>query len=204
MKRPRRGGARAAAAIAAVAVAVAVSSGCGAGARPQRVASVQGRAISAAEVEHWSRIKDAESRSTSAARVADARDPRQRALAFLITGVWLENEAAAHGITASAADVTSTYDGLLRGPAAAGLGNRMRLLGLTPADEMFQLRLEQLSLRLRAFVMGPRLRLPQARRLRFLDAFVASFRERWRRVTLCSPGYVIAECSNGPPLGAAG
>src|SRR5947209_1550033 len=38
---------------------------------------------------------------------------------------------------------------------------------------------------------------------RRVNAFVAAYRERWKRRTTCQPGYVIAECRNGPPLRAS-
>jgi hypothetical protein len=38
---------------------------------------------------------------------------------------------------------------------------------------------------------------------RRVGAFVAAYRERWKRRTTCQPGYVIAECGNGPPLPAS-
>jgi hypothetical protein len=33
-----------------------------------------------------------------------------------------------------------------------------------------------------------------------VNAFIAEYRQRWKRRTVCQSGYVIAECRNGPPL----
>jgi SurA N-terminal domain len=35
---------------------------------------------------------------------------------------------------------------------------------------------------------------------RAVTRFISEFRPRWRALTVCAEGYVIAECSNGPPL----
>jgi len=37
-------------------------------------------------------------------------------------------------------------------------------------------------------------------RERALTRFVSDYRRRWRARTVCAEGYVVAECSNGPPL----
>jgi hypothetical protein len=42
----------------------------------------------------------------------------------------------------------------------------------------------------------------QAGQERRLNAFIAAYRQRWKRHTSCQPGYVIPECRNGPPLAA--
>ncbi len=36
-----------------------------------------------------------------------------------------------------------------------------------------------------------------------VSEFIAAYREHWKRLTTCAPGYVIAECGNGPPLPAS-
>jgi len=222
---------RAAAATLALAGAVLVS-GCGGAARPQSVASVRGSTISTAQLDHWSEIEQAEARLSPSA--AGAGQPRERALAFLITALWLQREAAARGIEVSQAEVQATYEGLQRGPAGAGFVERMARLRLSAADELYQLRLAQLSLRLRAAVAGGVAGVPQSQiaayyrahasrfagrgqtlsaaapaireqllagaRVQAVSAFVAAFRQRWKRLTSCRPGYVIAECANGPAL----
>jgi hypothetical protein len=33
-----------------------------------------------------------------------------------------------------------------------------------------------------------------------IRAFIAAYRKRWKQRTVCQPGYVIAECRDGPPL----
>jgi len=222
---------RAAAATLALGGAVLLS-GCGGAARPQSVASVQGSTISTAQLEHWAAIEQAEAQLSPSA--AGARQPRERALAFLITALWLQREAAVRGIEVSQAEVQATYQGLQRGPAGAGFAERMARLRLSAADELYQLRLAQLSLRLRAAVAGgvgsvpesqvaayyrahasqfagrgqtlsaaaPAIReqLLAAARVQAVSAFATAFRQRWKRLTSCRTGYVIAECANGPAL----
>jgi hypothetical protein len=43
----------------------------------------------------------------------------------------------------------------------------------------------------------------QVGRQQQVNAFIAFYRQRWKQRTVCQPGYVIAECRNGPPLTAA-
>lgn len=45
--------------------------------------------------------------------------------------------------------------------------------------------------------------LVQRARQQQFSAFLAAFRQRWKQRTVCEPGYVIAECRNGPPLSAS-
>jgi hypothetical protein len=35
---------------------------------------------------------------------------------------------------------------------------------------------------------------------RAVTKFIREYRSRWRALTVCADGYVIAECSNGAPL----
>jgi hypothetical protein len=44
------------------------------------------------------------------------------------------------------------------------------------------------------------LRAGQQQRIR---AFTVAYRQRWKRRTTCEPGYVIAECRDGPPLSSS-
>jgi parvulin-like peptidyl-prolyl isomerase len=45
--------------------------------------------------------------------------------------------------------------------------------------------------------------LQQAGQQQQFHAFVAAYRQRWKQRTDCQPGYIIAECRNGPPLPAS-
>jgi foldase protein PrsA len=256
---------------------------------------------------------------------------RKKALAFLITADWLQGEAAAQGISVSASEVYARYEQQLNGPAGQVVATRLKRDGMSPNDELLELRLEMLGQRLaakiaagyeavsaariaayhrvhpRQFVSQPSRRvflvvtrtidatrsakrelehgvvpasvarrfstdptvpstggmttfsrgaanptleravfdaplrtlvgpvavpavgfylfkvlsstpgrretllestpairqiLLQAGRQQQVNAFIAVYRQRWKRRTICRPGYVIAECRNGPPLTA--
>jgi predicted secreted protein len=169
------------------------------------VVTVQGTHISAGEVEHWSAVKQAEARLTGGSVPGSSGPPaKQSALAYLITALWLQKEAAAQGIHVTDAQAQATYNQLLQSQAGAGISRQMQQLGLTPADERYRLRIEQLSLRLRAKIAGTSAGAGQARRLQTVEAFAAGFRSRWKPLTSCAAGYVVAECANGPPQASSG
>jgi hypothetical protein len=213
----------------AIAVSVSIAlSGCGPSGVPA-VASVQGVAISQGALAHRMDVENARlqgastripvpdppryARCIAAADVAQARLKRHRplskrrlrqrcarvysqlrdqALAFLITAGWLQGEAAAQGISVSRSEVDASYRQLLDGPAGQTFASRLKHSDMTSTDELLQLRIEKLSLKLRAKLATVR-RQP-------LGAFVAAYRRRWKQRTTCRPGYVVAECRNGPPL----
>jgi hypothetical protein len=122
---------------------------CGSPTRVAVVASVQGSQISQATLAHWVRITQAEQQSAASPARQSAVQVQQSALAFLITAKWLEGEAAAEGISVSAAQVSATYQQLLSGLAGNSFANTLRQRGMSAADEQFQLRLSQLSVKLR-------------------------------------------------------
>jgi hypothetical protein len=230
-RRPTVGRRRLAAVTTGAAAALITLAGCGSSNGVPAVARVDGIAISRASLAHRIEVENARLQGASlripvpdppsylhctvAAQAAQShlkRHPglspqqlRQRcarvyaqlrdgALAFLITADWLQGEAAAQGITVSHSEVAASYHQLLAGPAGAAFANRLTHDHMTGADELLQLRIEMLSLRLRERIAG---------RHQPLDGFVASFRRRWRQRTTCQPGYVVAECRNGPSLPSA-
>jgi hypothetical protein len=188
-------------ALAALAACAVLLWGCGGGSHTSStpVASVAGSAITSADLAHWRDVYEHEGAAPPAQGRAAAQ---QRALAFLIVAGWLEREAAARRIGVSEAQVRSTYHALASalppGMFAAGLRSR----GLSTADELYRLRLERLLLGVRASVLAGLTSAPRdaSAREHALRAFAAAFTARWRRLTRCSAGYVIAQCANGPPL----
>jgi hypothetical protein len=186
-----------------LAVAAIALAGC-AVARTQTVASVQGTAISRAALVHWTRIKRLELHADSPpSRTSNPANAQRAALAFLITAEWLQGEAKAQGVEVSSAEVDSTYQRLLSSPTgpsfARGLGER----GISGADELLLLRLQQLSNKLQAKIAGGAAGAsPEqaAARERRVAAFAAAYRRRWKQRTSCRAGYIVPECSNGPAL----
>jgi hypothetical protein len=120
---------------------------------------------------------------------------RDGALAFLITADWLQAEAAAQGVSVSPSEVDAGYRQLLNGPAGPSFARRLRRAGMTRADELLQVRIERLAQKLRTKIGAGR---PQ-----LVSAFIAAYRKRWKQRTTCQPGYIVAECRNGPTLPAS-
>jgi hypothetical protein len=71
---------------------------------------------------------------------------------------------------------------------------------MSSADEQFQLRIAQLAFKLEREVTSGAQHISAAQRRQRISAFVAAYRQRWKQRTTCRPGYVIAECRNGPTL----
>ena len=179
-----------------VLVACASLALCGCGSAGGReVAAVQEMVISRAALAHWTQIKRLEPQPSRTTRGAD--DPQRRALVFLITADWLQGEARAQGISVSPTETQTTYRELLAGPVGRSFALSLARHRISAADELLLLRLGQLSNQLQAKISSGRLGGAGARSV---DAFVAAFRRRWRQRTSCAPGYVVAECRNGPSL----
>jgi hypothetical protein len=185
------------AALAALAICAALFSACGS-ASPSAVATVAGTPIANAQLAHWTAVMGHEAPPQNAHGATAA----QRALAFLITALWLEKEAAARGLGVSAAEAKASYAAFVAAlpPGAFAAGLRRR--GLAEADEIYRLRLERLALRVRAQLLAGTSSAAGAAsaRERTLHAFAASFTQRWKRVTVCAKGHVIAQCASGPAL----
>jgi hypothetical protein len=109
------------------------------------------RCIAAADAvqarsKHGTKLSRQELRRRCAQVYAQLRDA---ALAFLITADWLQGEAATQGVAVSSSEVDASYRQLLDGPAGPGLARRLRLSGMTSADELLQLRIDKLAEKLR-------------------------------------------------------
>jgi SurA N-terminal domain len=173
---------------------------CGA-AKPHVVARVGGTTISRAALDHWTRIKAVEQQSPRG--LSDGtrhRSAQRKALVFLITARWLEGEALAQGIDVPSSEVDATYRELASDRAGPSFATSLRNRGMSVADEKRLLRLQQLSNKLEAKITAGLGRAPSATRERRVAGFAAAYRQRWRLRTRCEPGYIVAECGNGPPL----
>ncbi|HEY2398367.1 MAG TPA: hypothetical protein VGH78_05180 [Solirubrobacteraceae bacterium] len=131
---------------------------------------------------------------------ARAGQLREKALRFLITSQWLQQEAAARGAGVSPSEAEAFYEHLLRGPNGAQFAAGLKRRGLSRADELLVLRVGELAEKLRAQITGPLHGPATPAELQRVEAFIAAYRQRWKQRTSCEPGYVIAECRNGPPL----
>jgi hypothetical protein len=170
--------------------------GCGGGTTGE-VARVSGTRISENALSHWTVIKRREFQNAPKPTPSDLT---QRALAFLITSQWLTKEAAGRRIGVSDAEVNASYQRLLNASNGQHFADSLKRRGLSRADELLLLRLAALGKKLRDQVAGGRGGVLDAQQRERLRAFIAAYRERWKRRTTCNAGYVIAECRNGPPL----
>jgi hypothetical protein len=172
---------------------------CGSSRAPE-VASVAGKPITTRDLSHWIAIKRAELEASAKPESLSSADLKQRALAFLITADWLEGEAAAQGVEVSASEADATYGELLNGPTGRAFAAGLKRRGLSRADELRLLRLAALAQKLRDKLGASVQNSQGAAGRQRISAFLAAYRERWKRRTTCRPGYVIPECSDGPPL----
>jgi len=202
---PRRVSGAAALAVVAV-VGSAALLGCGttkAPAAAQAVAAVQGSAISAGALAHWIAIKRSELQSSSKPTPTIPTQVREEALAFLITADWLEKEAAGQGVGVSASEVDATYQQLLNAPTGQSFAASLKSRGISSADELRLLRLAALAQKLRTKIALSYHSASTTQARQHISAFIAAYRRQWKQRTTCRQGYIIAECSNGPPLPAA-
>jgi hypothetical protein len=164
------------------------------------VASVQGTPISRDALNHWVGIKRAEAQSSSTPTSASDVELRKKALAFLITAHWLEREAAAQGLSVSTSEVNATYQRLLNGSTGQAFAASLARRGISSADELMLLRLGALAQKLRLKIALSEPGVSQGQIKQRIGAFIAAYRQRWKQRTVCQPGYLIAECRNGPAL----
>jgi hypothetical protein len=165
---------------------------------PSAVARVQSSLISKESLAHWTVLKRIELESSATS--APAARLREKALRFLITSQWLQQEAAARGVSVSMSETEAFYDHLLSGPNGAQFAAGLKRRGLARADELLVLRVGELAEKLRAQITGPLHGPATPAELQRVATFIAAYRQRWKQRTTCEPGYVIAECRNGPPL----
>jgi SurA N-terminal domain len=124
------------------------------------VASVDGTEISGAALAHWTDIKRLElERSTNSTSASNLARLKRQALVFLITAEWLQGEAKSQDINVSASEVDATYRELLNGPSGQSFARSMRNGGISRADELLLLRLQQLSNKLQAKIASGHIRI---------------------------------------------
>jgi len=186
--------------IAALMALALVLPGCGASKAPRAVAYVQGRGVSRLALTHWITVKRVELESAGSGTAPSRAEVQQKALEFLITADWLEGESAADGVEVSASEVSTSYRHLVDSRAGPAFVAGMKRRGISEADELQVLRLGALAQKLRERVALDSHSLGEKRVGEAVAAFVAAYRQRWKQRTTCMPGYVIAECRNGPPL----
>ena len=163
------------------------------GARADAVALVAGRPIAKSSYEHWLSVEQA---------LGAAAGAGHRALGFLITAMWLEDEAGARGVSVSQAQVRQRLAELEHKsfPKPGALNAFLARSHESEADLLGRVRGELLRSGIAAHVAGSR---GGAQRSSALASFQQGFQRRWKGRTTCARGYVMEDCSEykGAPKG---
>ncbi len=163
--------------------------------RVDAVASVAGRPISKSSYEHWLSVEQALGVSAGAGH---------RALGYLITAVWLQDEAGARGVSVSQTQVRRRLAELERKsfPKPGALNAFLARSRESEADLLGRVRGELLQSGISAQVAGSR---SGAQRSSVLASFQQGFQQRWKGRTTCGHAYVMEDCSEykGAPEGQA-
>lgn len=128
--------------IAALGLLGAITAGlssCGGGGRPDAVAQVAGVPIAAAMLNHWTAVMNTEHTT-----LMSSETMRQHALSFLISSLWLIEQAAAQGLGVSQAEVQRRVQERVHAHAngASEFREYLQLSGQTMADVMFDAKAE--------------------------------------------------------------
>ena len=159
--------------------------------------SVGGETIALAEIRHWARVASAGGGSR---RGRPSRAYFQQAATLLISHGWIAGEARALGVRVTPGQVGRALRRQVHATFRSwrGFHRFLRRNRMTFADIRLRIRVDLLSLRLRALAIGDATgsEEQQAR----LDAYVQDFAARWRAQTVCTPRFATpsSECSNAP------
>jgi phosphatidylethanolamine-binding protein (PEBP) family uncharacterized protein len=149
------------------------------------VASVAGRSIAKSSYEHWLSVERALGAESNAGH---------RALGFLLSTRWLLGEAAARGVSVSAAEVKRRL-GRLEQQNFSKAGSLQKFLAHareTEGDLLTRVKVELLESRIAARVAAGR---SGGQRTARLTSFQRAFQGRWKARTTCAAGYVMEDCS---------
>lgn len=149
------------------------------------IAWVSGAPIAKASYEHWLAVEQALGGGSAASH---------RAVGFLVTGVWLQREAASRRVSVPVARAHERL-GQLEHQSFSRPGSLKRYLQKaheTEADLLERVEAEQLESAVAAQVVGSR---QGASRATALASFQRAFLQRWKSRTTCAPGYVMEDCA---------
>jgi phosphatidylethanolamine-binding protein (PEBP) family uncharacterized protein len=166
-----------------------IAPGQGAPSRGAPVAMVAGRPITRSSYEHWLAVEQALGASAGAGH---------RALGFLITSAWLQDEASARGVSVSEAQAKQRFAGLEHKsfPKAGALQAFLARSHESEADLLSRVRIELLQSRIADEVARGH---TAAERASVLASFERAFQKRWKRRTTCQRAYVMEDCSDKSP-----
>lgn len=165
-------------------------------ARVDAVAAVAGKPISKASYEHWLSVEQALGVTAGAG---------PRALGYLITAIWVEDEARALGVSTSHAQARARLTALARKsfPGAGGLSSFLSRSHESEADLLGRVREELLQTGIASHVAGAA---AGTQRADVLASFQQGFQQRWKSRTTCEHALIMEDCSEyrGPPAAPAG
>jgi foldase protein PrsA len=168
------------------------------------VALVGAEPVSRADFDHWLEIAAAEHDPDSDRGTPKPGDKgyaplRDQTMTFLISAVWIDQEAAAQGVQVSDAEVRESFDQQKMDsfPRESGYREFLETSRQTEEDLLFRVRLDLLSTKIREAAGEGAAGEPGGGQ-EALDKFVADFRHKYRERTLCAAGFETVECSNGP------
>jgi hypothetical protein len=159
------------------------------------VASVAGTPITADELAHWSTITQALSGGGTNHRQPGQRD-RDKALGFLITDLWMLQEATARGITPSTTQIREHLEEVVGKTfkTRPQLLNYLHKAREAESDLQTRGRLEltenQIAKQVTATAHTP------TERKAALASFQRAFQARWKARTTCRSPYLIEDCNN--------
>ncbi len=164
------------------------------------VLSVESTPIAKATFDHWLAVTKALSASGSSSQVL-----KDRTLGFLITAEWVLGEAAAQGVSISAAAVHKRLAEVQRKQfkAPGELQKYLAKNGETQADLQLRVKLELLESAIVRRVTAARH--TAAEKKAALSSFQAAFLKKWKARTSCKAGYVMEDCrqDKSPPAPTA-
>jgi hypothetical protein len=151
------------------------------------IACVGVTAVSGQRFSHWLAVSQKGSPGAPAAQL------HRQVTEFLLSGLWLEGEAAERGIKVSERTVRRVFTRQKHAAFRTEAEFRHFLAdsGLTRSDIKYRVRLDILSDRVRKDVIGSGTRAAKQRRF---DRFVRRFHAKWKARTLCQPNYPADQC----------
>lgn len=158
------------------------------------VATVNGVAITKAAYEHWLAVTAALSGKSGHSASTSSQTVKDKALGFLITEQWVLAEAAARGITVSAADVKKRAEAIehKQFKHSGELQKYLSKAHETTADLQQRVRLELLESAIAQKVTASKH--TSAEKQAALNKLQDEFEKRWKARTSCAAGYGMEDC----------
>jgi len=191
-----------------VAVWLAVASTSSGQAPPQpttvpadAVPLIDSRPVPKADFDHWIAIVAAQWHSeVPAPDSPEYAVMRDQVMQQLISGEWLELEAAERGIRVTERAVRRAFLRHKREafPRDAVFRRFLKRTGQTEADILDRVRSDLLTERIRRQVMAKAR--TRAGRDRLIERFARRFHRKWRSRTVCGEGYTVRQCSRTLPI----